>query len=110
MKCASCICRSAAGQYAVSLDHRCRCGCRKGEHLAGKTGRSVYECTVCDCQGFKAANVRTDSRASFAHLTSEKSWRKPVTWSDPVPVTAPCSESLTQGGRHWRSHEDRGSD
>lgn len=49
--------RDDEGRYAVKLERPCTCGHRKGEHLAGASGRSVYECTVCDCQKFKAAKV-----------------------------------------------------
>lgn len=58
--------RNDAGQYDVGYDRLCRCGHRKGSHVAGD-GRGAYECIVhevgegpeanqppCDCEKFRA--------------------------------------------------------
>lgn len=49
--------RDDAGRYAVTLEKSCRCGHTKGQHLAGRNGRSIYECAVdgCDCERFRRA-------------------------------------------------------
>jgi hypothetical protein len=56
--------REQNGQYAVGWDRLCKCGHRKGEHMAGD-GRGAYECQYnveyfeghdeCPCTKFKAA-------------------------------------------------------
>ena len=49
--------RDDEGRYAVSFEAVCTCGHVKGDHLAGRTGRSIYECghDDCDCEKFRKA-------------------------------------------------------